>query len=526
MKPGQILWYNAKFLTGDPSCPHADAVLTIGDTIAFVGALEEGRQKADPWVQSVNLEGGFAVPGFNDNHLHLVIYGDHISAPDLSGLNENQILDRLKSYYDDKPRDTLVVGYAWDYPSCPHPRKELLDEVFGSQPVLLSQFGGHGVWVNSRVLRDLGISRELKPTPGLVLRDPDGEPTGVLREYHPNPIQDKYFHEIFYKKDFRETRLAASLDALRRLGITSVQDNTWHYPALFSLARWRNQGRLTARVSAWSFGRVPQTIKWMNLGSYDRVWLRRGPWKYFLDGTFTTKTAWMEEPYPGTDDHGMDFDPAWLQGVLLNLAKRKVQGAFHSIGDRSTRTFLDVWEDVLQKYPDAVKLRMRLEHVQALRREDIPRLKALGICVAAQPPAMATPEKDASVVGASRVPYLYPHRSLLEAGVPLSFGSDIPGEAFCDPLQGMHLVCNREGPERLTPEQALRCYTEGSAFVEFQEARKGRLAKGYLADFTVLTADPLATPPENLRLIQCVKTVVGAKMVWDATQIDGLNSEI
>ncbi|NNM67134.1 MAG: amidohydrolase [Spirochaetales bacterium] len=516
MRTPLTLWHNAVFYTLDPVQPRVQALVSADEKILFAGSFEEARKVAGPWAQSVNLKGKAVVPGFNDNHLHLVFFGDHSLVPDLSGLNENQIVDTLVAFYSKLPSSHPVVGYAWDYTHCPHPRKELLDEAFGDRLVFLPQFGGHAVWVSSRVLRELGVTKFTAPPQGQILRDDEGEPTGILQEFHPNPVQDRYFHEIFFNPRMREARVRRSLDALRRLGITSVQDNTWYYPELFTLAKLRRRKELTARVSAWSFGRLPKTIPWMALGSYDKRWLRRGPWKYFLDGTFTTRTAWMEEAYPGTPhNYGLSFDKSWLKEVLTNLAKRRVQGAFHSIGDRSTRTFLDVWEDVLQAYPEAVHLRMRLEHVQALRREDLPRLKALGVCVAAQPPAMVNPDKDASIVGAARVPTLYPHRSLLEAGVPLSFGSDIPGESFCDPLLGIHLVCNRSGPESLTPEQALACYTQGSAYVEFQESQKGSLEAGKLADFAVLSADLLTLPVDEIRNIQVVRTVVGGRTVWE-----------
>jgi predicted amidohydrolase YtcJ len=225
----------------------------------------------------------------------------------------------------------------------------------------------------------------------------------------------------------------------------------------------------------------------------------------------------MDEPYPGfPNDYGMGFDPVWLERVLERLVRQKTQGAFHSIGDRSTATFLDVWQKVVDRHPGAVKLRMRLEHVQAVRPGDYARMKTLGVCAAVQPPALISPEKDASILGASRAAACYPHRSLLQAGVPLSFGSDIPGEAFCDPLRAMYLVCNRPGPERLEPHEALAAYTRGSAYVEFQEHEKGMLKEGFLADFAVLSGDP-TRHPADLAELRVERTVVGGRTVWSAT---------
>jgi hypothetical protein len=511
----RTLWRQADIVTLDNAQPRAQALVTEGERLVFVGDEEGARRAAGAEARVELLGGKTVIPGFNDNHLHLVIFGDHSYSPNLTGLDEASIVATVKTFAESVPRGSPVVAYGWDYPSCPRPRKELLDEAFPDRPVALAQFGGHGLWVNSVVLASLGVDRYHSPSTGQALRDEAGDPTGILLEVTANPIADQHFHDLFHKRSLNEPRIRRSLDEFRRRGITSVQDNTWYDPGLYTLNRLRRKGELTARVSCWSFGRVPKSIPGMMLGPYSGDWVRRGPRKYFLDGTFTTRTAWMDEAYPGLpNEHGMGFEPAWLEKVLTRLVKLKVQGAFHSIGDRSTATFLDVWESVLQKHPEAVDLRMRLEHVQALRPGDAGRLKRLGVCVAAQPTALASPEKDIEILGRTRALACYPHRTLLDAGVPLSFGSDIPGEGFCDPLRAMHQVCNREGSERIEPEEALRAYTQGSAHIEFCEDRKGTLKAGFLADFAVLSGDPLSHR-EHLRDLVVERTVVGGRTVWD-----------
>jgi len=511
----RTLWGQADVITLDPFQPRAQALVTEGEEILYVGDAEGARRVAGPDAIEHFLGGKTVVPGFNDNHLHLVIFGEHSYAPDLTGLNEQAIVDRMVAFAATIPRGSLLVAYGWDYPSCQHPRKELLDEAFPDRPVVLSQFGGHGQWVNSVVLRTMGVDRYRSPTTGHALRDPDGEPTGILQEVTDSPVTQLHFQQIFFRKNLNEPRILRSLEEFRKRGLTSVQDNTWYHPGLSTLERLRRLGLLTARVTCWSFGRVPSSVPGMNHGPYHGEWVRKGPRKYFLDGTFTNRTAWMDEPYPGfTDNQGMGFETPWLDRILEDLVHKGIQGAFHSIGDRSTATFLDVWESVLNRHPDAINLRMRLEHVQALRAGDVARLKRLGVCVAAQPTALATPEKDTQILGRDRALTCYPHRDLLDAGVSLSFGSDIPGESFCDPLRAMHQVCNREGPQRIEPLEALRAYTQGSAHVEFMEHRKGTLKPGYLADFVVLSHDP-TTNRDHLKDITVERTVVGGKTVWE-----------
>jgi predicted amidohydrolase YtcJ len=512
------LWSHAEVVTLDSNRPRATALVSDGEKLVFVGDEAGAKAAAGPDAEHVDLGGKTVVPGFNDNHLHLVIYGDHMEAPDLTGLNEQQAVDRVAAFAPSVPRHVPVVAYAWDYPSCPHPRKELLDEVFPDRPVLLAQFGGHALWVNSFVLKAVGIDRYHSPPTGQVLRDDQGEPTGVLQEMSQLPQLGAHFHNLFFRRALRVPRIRQALDRFRRVGITSVQDNSWYHPVVWTLDRLRRRRELTARVSCWSFGRVPSSLPAMEMSPYHRDWIRKGPRKYYLDGTFTTRTAWMDEAYPGfPNQYGMGFDPRWLEGILERLVRQRKQGAFHSIGDRSTATFLDVWEKVLDRHPEGLSLRMRLEHVQCLRPGDAQRMKRLGVCAAVQPPALATPEKDVSLLGGDRALNCYPHRSLLDAGVSLSFGSDIPGESFCDPLRGMHLVCNRPGPQRISPEEALRAYTQGSAHVEFQEHQKGTLKPGFLADFTVLSENPLSVAPHRLQDLVVERTVVGGRTVWDAS---------
>ena len=146
--------------------------------------------------------------------------------------------------------------------------------------------------------------------------------------------------------------------------------------------------------------------------------------------------------------------------------------------------------------------------------DDILRLRDLGILVAAQPSALATPEKDVDLLGAQRAARAYPYRSLLDAGIPLSFGSDMPGEASFDPLLGIHYTVNRSGVERITPAEALRAYTLGSAYAEFRESEKGSITAGKLADLAILSADPLSVPPESIKDVEVQMTILGGRIVY------------
>ncbi len=512
------VWYNARIVTLAPSSPRAEAMAVDGERIEYVGSAREALRRAGPGAETIDLRGRAVVPGFNDNHVHTVILGDHDAAASLVGLSAEGIVERLEPIVAKAPPGTLVWAYDWDYPACPSPDKSILDRAFPDNPLILAQFGGHGLWLNSRALSLLGIEKG-RPDPkgsGVVLRRADGEPTGVVREMGNNRALARHFNRMFLRAKLALPRIERALAVYRGYGITSVQDNTWYVPVVFALKALKRQGRLSARFSCWRFGEAPGTIPLMRLPAYDREWVARGPVKYFLDGTFSTRTALLWEDYaddPGNRGRGLEA-PSILR-ILTRLAARGNQGAFHAIGDRAVSNFLDAMEELLAARPEAARLRFRLEHAQLIRPKDVARLARLGVLVSAQPAALTTPEKDEHILGSARALAAYPHRSLLDAGVHLSFGSDIPGEPTCDPLLCVHLVANRPGPERILPEEALRCYTVGSAFAEFRENEKGTLEAGKLADFAVLSDDITRIPVERIRHARVEMTVVGGRTVYE-----------
>jgi predicted amidohydrolase YtcJ len=516
----------ADVVTMDSGRPRAEAVVVGGDRVEFVGekgaALDFAKTRGA--FETRDLGGLCLVPGFNDNHVHAVILGDHLLAPDLGGLDAEGIVELLRAKFAGAAPGAILTAYNWDYPSCPEPRKEVLDRAFPRNPVVLSQFSGHAQWMNSAALRAIGIWRgSPDPEKGQVLRDGDGEPTGIVRDLGDTALSKERFRRIFFDARLREPRLALALDTFRRHGITSVQDNAWFYPELFSLAWRRRQEALSARFSCWSMGRQAWTTPAMRAAgafAFDRVWVRPGPVKYFLDGAFSTRTACLFEPYADDPSGGLCEDIAAPSAELEYLARRRLQGAFHIIGDRGIAGFLDAYEEVRTRKPGLDSLRIRIEHAQLVRKGDIDRIARLGILVAAQPSALGSPAKDERLLGAERAMQAYPYRSLLNAGVHLSFGSDIPGEATVDPLLAIHMAANRQGPERIGAEEALRCYTTGSAYAEFMEGQKGRIARGMLADFALLSANPISVATGAIKDIRVRETIVGGRIVWSASEGD------
>ena len=515
------VWHNARIVTMDPSLPRAAALVVRGALVQYVGEEREALALAGPGAQLRDLGGAALVPGFNDNHVHAVYMGDHVLSPDLGGLDATAIVSLLEETFRGSPPGEVIRAYNWDYPSCPEPRKELLDRAFPRNPVVLSQFSGHAQWLNSAALRAIGIGRGgSEPRKGSVLRDGDGEPTGVVRDLGDTALSRKRSRDVYFIASMRERRLDIALETFARCGLTSVQDNTWFYPELFSLRRRLRSGSLSARFTAWSLGRRPAHVAAMDaafaLGVGSSDWIRKGPIKYFLDGTFSTRNACLCQPFLGSSEKSMCEDPDEPVAELERLARSRRQGAFHIIGDRGIVIFLEAFEKVAARRPVLKTLRIRIEHAQLIRAQDIPRIRDNGILISAQPTALGSPEKDRVLLGRDRALRAYPYRSLLDAGVHLSFGSDIPGESGCDPIRSIHMAANREGAERISAEEALRCYTVGSAYAELMEDRKGMLRAGMLADFVVLSQDITAVPRERIGDTVIEETVVGGRSVFRA----------
>lgn len=514
------IFFNGNIITMNDANPRADALLVQGESIVYVGSTEEALARASDNAERIDLAGKTVIPGFNDNHLHAAAMGDRVTQLSLSGLNAEAIVRALKERYADVKEGAPVTAFDWDYTGCPHPHRRILDEAFPDNPVILFQFGGHGLWVNSYALRKMKLtSKSPDPPNGKLMRDENGDLTGVLREWLSNGyLRKQYLRKLLNKREIEQSLLNA-FGEFRKAGLTSVQDNTWVFRTMQVLKSLHRRNRSTTRFSCWFFGEVPILGFIMRFCRFNDRWYHRGPWKYFLDGTFTTRTAWVSEPYTDEEqNYGNGKEKSKVMKILAKNLRKGRQAAFHAIGDRTISEFIDAVEELGRQFPEVKTMRYRLEHAQLIKKEDIPRLKENGICIAAQPAALTTPEKDRQLLGEERAEQAYAYRSLIDAGVHLSFGSDYPGEPVYKPLEIMHLAVNRDGPEKISAYEALRCYTVESAYVEGREHEKGSIEEGKLADLVVLSEDPTAVDPGRIKELEVLQTVVGGNVVFDSSR--------
>ncbi|HEY7201779.1 MAG TPA: amidohydrolase [Candidatus Dormibacteraeota bacterium] len=442
------------------------------------------RAAAGAGAEEVRLAGR-ALPGLTDAHIHLESLARLKVEVDLAGTRSlEQALTRIRRHAAALPADAWVIGRGWyndSWRDRRFPDRRSLDEAAGGRAAVLLRKDAHSAWVSTAGLAAAGIGRDTPdPASGVIDRDADGEPTGIVRELAVDAVQRCVPRLADERLD---AAMAAALRDLSRLGVTSVHSMD-RVPAWASLSRLHARRPLPVRVT-WN---LPAA----RLEHAERLGLRGGTgddrlriWgvKAFLDGSLGSRTAEM------LDGSGVRVLP---QDELERLARRCLAAGLslclHAIGDGAVRRALDALEPVAGAAP---RWRPRIEHAQCVDPADVPRFRRAGVIASMQPIHAVTDRELADREWGPRARHAYAWRALQDAGAAVAFGSDAPVES-ADPLLGMDAATawrRREGwhPEQaMTPAQALRAYTAGAAYAAGMEDRLGRLRPGYLCDLTVV----------------------------------------
>lgn len=524
-----ILLFNGNIITVDSTTSKPEAVFIKGSRIYFTGTLQDARKLTDANTITINLKGRTLIPGFNDNHTHTLAAGSFYSEAILWNKTCEEIAVIISQEAKTKKPGELISGNSWDYTTCPKPHKSLLDKAAPNNPVFLTQYSGHAAWVNSRMLEEMGIDKNTPdPKGGQIVRDDKGEPTGILRDTAMGTSEYGKFIKQILSPSLHKKLITKALILYKEAGITSVQDNTWEPFTVRLLKKYRNSQELSTRFTCWPMGNSPLYYAFTWFASFDKndYWVRKGLVKYFADGAFSTRTAWLSQEY--ADEPGNFGSPRYttqeLETIVMEAAKEKQQITFHAIGDRAVTEVLNAVEKAQAVYPWTNTLRFRIEHIQIINPNDIQRMKNLGIVACVQPFTLCNPKKDETLLGKARAKKAYMFYSIYKAGIPVAFGSDIPAEVDYQPLLGIYYAVTRKskdgtmGPlnkdECFSPYEALYCYTMGSAYAEFMENEKGSITKGKLADFVVLSDNLLTVPVHTIKDIKVLMTITGGRIVY------------
>jgi hypothetical protein len=494
--------------TMDDRRPLADGLL-VDD-----GRIVDRTAAAAPEV--IDLAGACVLPGFTDSHTHFPTWSMAQRQVRLEGTpTVEAALDRVAEAARRLPsRDGWLRGLGWradDWDPPTEPTREMLDRAAPGVAVALMSRDYHSLWLSSAALAR--ADGELLVDGGVVETDASGAPTGVLREESAWQFRDRWSAPS-HDEYLEAMRAALPLAASR--GVTAIHDKDGWLGALELFQRLHAAGELTLRVwQSLPHDRLPEIEALGIRSGLGDDWVRAGYIKAFMDGTLGSRTARLLDGSGVQITSGEAFEQ-----IVRRAARAGFPVAVHAIGDLANREALDAFEASRDEW-EPRGLRQRIEHAQLLAPEDVGRFAALGITASVQFSHAPSDRDLADHVWPDATDRAYAYRSLLDAGATLVNGSDAPVEEL-DPLAGLRAGVLRTLDERPAwhPEQrvgvelALRASTVTPAWLARDEARRGRLAPGMLADLVVLDRDPLAIEPEALADVRVLATMAGGRWTY------------
>jgi predicted amidohydrolase YtcJ len=499
-------------------------VFDAGKVMA-IGA-QELRQKY-PDATFIDGQNKVLLPGLIDAHGHVMGLGETLLQVDLrkskSALDASKM---VQAYTKTQQELAWIIGSGWNqvlWPGKAYPTASLLDEYVNNKPVMLSRVDGHASWVNTKALEIAGITKDtLDPPGGKIVRDKQGNPTGVLIDNAESLI-------LKHLPKTSEATLTAQLNAagehLLSEGITSVHDagigkEVYNYYKK-RVAEHSLPVRIYPMIAATSADLMPLLEEGHVQDQYD--WLSIRSVKAYGDGALGSRGAALLQPYSdASDNKGLLVTREQDLKPLFDLVLGKgFQLNFHAIGDRANRLALDQFADSFSR-TDGESLRNRVEHAQVVNVHDIPRFKTLNIIPAMQP-THATSDMNMAEdrVGADRLKGAYAWQTFLNQGSPVAFGSDFPVE-LANPFFGLHAAVTRQDRnnspdkgwipnEAVTVKQAFRGFTLDAAYAAHQEKILGGLTEGKWADFILIDQDVFSISPQNIWKTQILETWIAGE---------------
>ncbi|CUS77702.1 hypothetical protein JGI7_01468 [Candidatus Kryptonium thompsonii] len=530
MPKADLIFINGKIWTVDKAKPVAQAVAVLGDKIIAVGSNSEIKKYAGKNTKVVDLKKKLMLPGFIDDHTHFVSGGFQLMSVDLrTAKTPEEFALKIKEYAEKNP-GRWITGGDWDHElwGGELPRKEWIDKYTQNVPVFVTRYDGHMGLANSLALKLAGITRETPDPPGgLIVRDENGEPTGILKDEAMSLVY-KVIPEPSLEERISAIKLA--LEEAKKLGLTGVHDigTVEDFKAYQELYK---RGELTIRV----FLRLPIS-QWEDLAKlgiqvpFGNEFIRIGSLKAYADGSLGSMTALFFDPYdenPNTKGLATDIViDGRLEKWAIEADKAKLQLSIHAIGDSANSLVLSIFEKVVKQNPTWDR-RFRIEHAQHIHPKDFVRFKNLNVIASMQPYHAIDDGRWAEKrIGKERCKTSYAFRTFLDNGVKLCFGSDW-NVAPLSPILGIYAAVARQTldgkhPEGWFPEQkisveeAVECYTINNAYAEFAENEKGSITPGKLADFVVLSDDIFNIPAERIKDVKVLMTVLGGKIIYQS----------
>lgn len=529
---------NGKVLTMDSENRYAEAIAVKNGIIIAVGTNSDIKKLIDSDSTKVIDAGGrLVLPGFNDAHAHFgPVDPDYV---ELRYVTDKLVIkDRVKAQVLKSKKGQLIKGGHWDHEMFSDkqwPDRELIDSVSPDNPVVLTRTDGHSMLVNKWVLRASGITKATpNPFGGEIVKDPvTGEPTGIIKE---SAMELVRYGDVKVKRTAEEEAESLwngyilALQQAAEYGITSIQ-----IPGDADFDMYQeieSKGLLTARIDIGGVltadeSRLKKYMKLREEYNESGNWLRFGYLKGFMDGTLGSATAMMYEPFIDEPDKTglpqMTYEE--LEKQVIAADAKGFQIGIHAIGPKANTWILNAYKKA-REVNGVRDSRHRSEHAQILIEPDIKRFAELGVIPSMQPTHCITDKNFAEKrIGTDRCRWAYAWKSLADNGAMLAFGTDYSVEPL-NPMEGLYAAVTRKDrkgeagdgwfpQEKVTMEDAISYYTLGSSYAQFMEERKGMIRTGYLADITVMNADLLTIPENEIMTAKVDYTIAGGKVVFE-----------
>jgi predicted amidohydrolase YtcJ len=547
-EPADLVLRNGRVVTVDESRPEANALAVRGGRIVAVGSNEEVETYIGPETEVIDLEGRLAMPGFIEGHGHFMGLGNAKMILDLTKVKDwNEIVTMVGEAAKTAEPGAWIQGRGWHQEKWTSPPPGAveglplhigLSEVSPENPVILTHASGHAGFVNAKAMELAGIDRNTPDPPGgTIVKGPDGEPIGALRETAQRLVRNALQQYLDQrppeqKRADDEKRVELASQDLLSKGIVSFHDAGSDFATIDFFKEMAEAGKLPVRLYVMVRRETNEAMdeklpQYKMTNAYDGHLTVRSI-KRQIDGALGPHGAWLLEPYEDLPESaGLVLEPVEDIAKTAEIAvKHGFQVNTHAIGDRGNRETLDIYEKAFASAPNGGKdLRWRVEHAQHIHPDDVPRFAKLGViasmqgihCTSDGPWVLKRLGEERAKSGA------YVWRDLIASGAVVTNGTDVPVED-ADPIASYYASVTRIMPDGnaffpeqvMTREEALKSYTIQNAYAAFEEDVKGSLTPGKYADIVVLSKDILTVPAEEIREAKVLYTIVGGKILYRA----------
>jgi len=526
----ELIAYNGRIITLNNRSDVAEAVAMRDGKFVAIGRTDDIRRLAGSTTRQIDLQGRTVIPGLADNHFHSIGGGPGVD------LSRARTIDDVLTAIRNRAATTLageviVTNSDWHEGQLKEmrlPYRKDLDRAAPNHPLVVVR-GGHEYILNSAALAKWNITETTRvPEGGDIGRDADGKLNGELVDRAKNLVNLPPSPRVDAERRIKDQ--VAEFEKLHAAGLTSIR-----YPGA-SVEMWnmlqemKRRGLLTMRVNmlfrvAGAPSGVDQAVARIGLKpDQGDEWIRVGGVKLGVDGGF--EGGWMRDPYEepwgkNGEFRGLQTFPTEnYKGVVRALNRAGWRVATHAVGDAAIDLVLDAYSEANKDSSIADK-RWSIEHAFIPRTEHFPRMKQLGLVISAQNHLYLAAPSLKSYWGAQRSAWMTPMRAYIDAGIPVSTGTDSAVVPYPPFWTLYHFITRNTisggvmgADQKISREEALRAATLGNAYLTLEEGTKGSIEVGKLADMIVLMEDILTCPEKNIENMQVAMTVVGGKVVY------------